>query len=174
MCEFRSLMLLDFFCHIQSISSVADLIAVGRSVSAGNSSERSYLFTTPNCLIVCAGVPSSHTGRTFWPSDENPLSMISRHMSTNNTSALLITYLRYCISSLFFYNCDRPSDHFLHLLCLVAVEDRTFFVHGKAQGARGVRRGCGRGLARGHIVPRRARKDQRGFRRRRVCAGREP
>ena len=40
------------FCQIQSISSTALLIAVLRSVMMGNSSERSYLFTTPNFLIV--------------------------------------------------------------------------------------------------------------------------
>ena len=92
MCGFRSLILLDFFCHIQRISSTADLIAVGLNVSAGNSSDRSYLFTTPKVLIVCAGVPSSHLARTVWPSEEKPLSRISLHIFTNNLSALLITF----------------------------------------------------------------------------------
>ena len=92
-CGFKSCILLDFLCQIQRISSVADLIAVGLSVSAGNSSERSYLFTTPNVLIVYAGEPSSQRARTVSPSVENPSVRIFSHIFTNSLSALLMPVL---------------------------------------------------------------------------------
>ena len=44
--------LVPFRCHIQSSSSTADLMAVGLKVRAGNSSDKLYLFTTPNFLRV--------------------------------------------------------------------------------------------------------------------------
>ena len=50
--EHFDLMLLDFFCQIQRISSIADLIYVFLSVIAGNSLLKSSRLTTPNFFIV--------------------------------------------------------------------------------------------------------------------------
>ena len=86
----RSWMLLLFCWYIHKTSSVALLRAVFLRVMIGNSLERSYLFTTPNFLIVYAGVPSGQCGLTFSPSVEVPLSRISLHMSMKISSALAI------------------------------------------------------------------------------------
>lgn len=69
------------FCQIQRISSIADLNAVRRNVMMGNSFERSYLLTMQNFFIVCAGVPSSHLGRTSRFSSLMPLSRMLRQVS---------------------------------------------------------------------------------------------
>jgi uroporphyrinogen decarboxylase len=55
---------------LAQLKAGADFIGVGLSVSAGNSSERSYLFTTPKALIVWAGAPSGHFALTSCPWEE--------------------------------------------------------------------------------------------------------
>ncbi len=72
--------LLDF-CQSTAASSNASLIAVGLTVRAGNSSCKSYLFTTPkfNRARRCSVWPVRFT---FCPSVLNPLVLCS-HMLTN-------------------------------------------------------------------------------------------
>lgn len=63
----------------------------------GNSSRRSYRFTTPNFFTVWAGAPSSQWGRTLWPVSQTPCSKISRQVARYSSSALLIGESLLCL-----------------------------------------------------------------------------